>query len=218
MRFHKDAEVLTADGTRVGTVDHLVIDPDQTDVTHIVVREGVFLEEDRLVPVEEVDRTAEDDAVILKSGAAPREFEAFIEDRYRQATVERPMFGPPGLALYPLPDAPGDFVGFSTARSAPITSTGDRPSGAEVIEPGSPVLTSDGRRLGSVQEVVTSDDGTIDGFIAESGVLWWKKHWLIPAAWVRDVSSEAVHLTATDEQVRRNAGKHPSWMGRSPGT
>jgi uncharacterized protein YrrD len=48
--------VYTAEGDRVGTVDHLLMDPTTRRVTHLVIHRGFLLEEDRVVPVELVER------------------------------------------------------------------------------------------------------------------------------------------------------------------
>lgn len=216
MRFHKNAQVLAADGTMIGTVERLIVDPGQTDVTHLVVGQGALLDEDTLVPVDEVDRTTSDDTVVLRSGANPKDFEPFIEDRYRRTTVQRPMFGPPGLSLYPLPNAPRDFVDWSPSRPEPTSSTGDTPGESPAIEPGAPVVTSDDQSLGKVTEVVTSDDGTIDGLVAESGFLWFKKTWIIPVGWIEQMTEDhGVRISATKAEALDRAGETPMWMNRT---
>lgn len=205
MRFHENAQVLTADGTKVGNIDRIIVDPDQTDVTHLVVGQGDLLQEDSLVPASEIDRTTADDEVVLRSGVSVEGFEPFVEDRYAPLRVERPMFGPPGLALYPLPNAAADFVGWSPTRPAPTETTGAMPEGSALIEPGAPVITADDRRLGKVAEVVTSDDGTIDGVVATSGFLWFKRSWLIPSQWIEAMTESGVRLGISRDHARERA-------------
>ena len=51
--FRRGDEVHTSDGTRVGHVDELLVDPTDGHITHVVLREGHLLarDEDVVVPI-----------------------------------------------------------------------------------------------------------------------------------------------------------------------
>ncbi len=54
MQFKHGAEVVTAQGHRVGSVDRVVMDPNTKEVSAIVVRKGVLFVDDKLVPVSRI--------------------------------------------------------------------------------------------------------------------------------------------------------------------
>src|SRR5689334_3481020 len=64
MQYRQGAKVLTADGQDAGKVDRLVIDPGNRQVTHLVVRKGVLLPEDKVIPIHQV-REAKPDEITL---------------------------------------------------------------------------------------------------------------------------------------------------------
>lgn len=47
MQFKDGANVYTADGHTVGSIDRVVIDPRTNEVTHVVVRRRLFFTEDQ---------------------------------------------------------------------------------------------------------------------------------------------------------------------------
>ena len=46
----EDTEVITADSEHVGNVERILTDPQEDRATHIVVSEGIFLKERKIVP------------------------------------------------------------------------------------------------------------------------------------------------------------------------
>ena len=51
MHFRSGAEVLTQEGTKLGTVERLVMDPSQDVVTHLVVSKGFLFPKERVLRV-----------------------------------------------------------------------------------------------------------------------------------------------------------------------
>lgn len=64
MQFKEGTDVFTIDGDKVGSIDRVVIDPRNNEVTHLVVRKGFFFPTDKVVPMDLV-RTAEAWILIL---------------------------------------------------------------------------------------------------------------------------------------------------------
>lgn len=215
MHFQKNASVMTADGTVVGSVEQIVVDPSESDVTHLVVGESTHLSQDSLIPIDDVADTPEPDRIVLEAGVQLDEYDEFVPDHYEVVTTRPPLFGPPGFALYPLPDAPGTFVRWTPGRSAPVRETGGVPAGSGVITTGARVVTADGKSLGRVDEIVTDDEGEIEGMIATSGILWWKREWMVPVDWVEEIAGDGIHVSATKEEALDHAEDTPRWMTRA---
>src|SRR5512147_2755224 len=51
MQFRQGVGVFTLDGKEVGHIDRVVIDPKANEITHLVVRKGTLIKEDKVVPV-----------------------------------------------------------------------------------------------------------------------------------------------------------------------
>ena len=51
MQLKRDTPVQTATGQSVGHIDRVVLDPASKEVTHIVVRKGLFFTQDKVVPI-----------------------------------------------------------------------------------------------------------------------------------------------------------------------
>jgi len=68
IQFQKDASVLTANGQQFGTLERVVLNPENKVVTDIVVRTGtLFNKADKVVPVEYVVETTESQVVLSNS-------------------------------------------------------------------------------------------------------------------------------------------------------
>ena len=60
MRIDQGEKVMTADGEVVGEIYRVVLDPKTKEVTHIVVKEGFLFAEERVVPIDLVEYSGED--------------------------------------------------------------------------------------------------------------------------------------------------------------
>lgn len=67
MQFNRSACVYTFDRHLVGHVTHIVIDPGTKLVTHVVVRQGRFFLEDKVIPIHMFESSCSD-GVILREG------------------------------------------------------------------------------------------------------------------------------------------------------
>ncbi|GIU84538.1 MAG: hypothetical protein KatS3mg008_1313 [Acidimicrobiales bacterium] len=59
--FHRGAEVVSADGERLGLVDEFLVHPSDGSVTHVILRKGhVFRKADVVIPISSVEKFEED--------------------------------------------------------------------------------------------------------------------------------------------------------------
>ena len=64
MHFRSGAEVLTQEGTKLGTVERLVMDPSQDVVTHLVVSKGFLFPKEHVLRVALVTEASHDTVVV----------------------------------------------------------------------------------------------------------------------------------------------------------
>ena len=197
--------VLNRDGTKIGKVKEVIVDPRNRAVTHLVIQEGLLFDNDRLVSaalVLEASPTAvklgataaeldamtagyrEEDFVPASAGA-PATGEGALAGRYWIRPVgASPSLIPPGLGRVELPDdvsIPGDDV---------------------MMVHGCPVHTADDRLVGRVLEVRTGADSHITHLLIKEGVVYPSPK-LIPVDWVAGFEDNRVLLSVEKAVVDR---------------
>ncbi|HEX9616127.1 MAG TPA: PRC-barrel domain-containing protein [Anaerolineales bacterium] len=55
------ADVVSADGEKVGDVSRVIVDPDTDRITHFLISEGLFFKEKKLIPVHWVSEVVENE-------------------------------------------------------------------------------------------------------------------------------------------------------------
>ena len=181
-------DVLAVDGSRLGTVERLVIDEGAHQVTHLIV-------EDRAVPIGEF-RDAGPDGLATKLDQAA--LEAF--PRHDESSLEAPgeHWEPPaGYQLQNFLAVAGALLG-NAPYLPPIHADLTPGESASEITAGSPVWAGD-HQIGHVIEVLTDDKGNVRELVmAREGVLG--AHVVIPLEKVIEVvgSNVQVDLNVTD--------------------
>ena len=181
-------DVLAADGSRLGTVDRLVVDEGAHQVTHLVV-------EDRVLPLAEF-RDAGADGLATKLDRAG--LEAF--PRHDEFALEAPgeHWRPPeGYQLQNFLAVAGALLG-NAPYLPPVHADLTPGESASEITAGSPVWTGE-RQIGHVVEVLTDERGHVRELVmARQGLL--SEHVVIPLEKVIEVvgSNIQVDLNETD--------------------
>lgn len=215
MEFRQETPVVTTDGKAVGKLDRIVVDPLSEEVTHLVVRKGMVFSDDRVVPADRIEEATadrirlKDDAEAAKQHPKLKEscYVALDEDEVERSGFEAGMglSGAPMLYGYnPIDDRPSGELppGVPPPRIVADTCT-NVPKGAVVLSEGTAVLGADGKKLGSVERVVSRGDpsvGRVTHFVISSGLLK-KERRLIPIEWVEAIEDEAVQLAVGSHLV-----------------
>lgn len=202
MHFKKNTKVLTHDQQKVGDIDRVVIDPATDEVSHLVVEKGFLFTEDKVVPVTDIQSTSEKE-VILKKAAAPEDYPQFDETQYipnagvedfnrRQADEARQLLWyhaavkAPYLKSSPYPSQYKPLYYKEKHRNIP--------DDAVALEEGADVTDTDGRHLGTIEDVYTEPETfKVSHLLVSSGMIKKDKK-IIPAAWVKDIVEDAVQL------------------------
>ncbi len=207
--------VMSSNGKHVGDVDSLVVDYNTKDVMSVIVRSGALFGTDRIIPVEAFERIDDDGTVYLNlTDEEAKEHEEFVQQKYTAAN--------PGD--YPYTDEawvsgtgqPSVFWAYGTA---PMGYTSRAPFFAEApinppeteiktnlpersvrIDHGTDVVGSDGKKIGTVEEVDYTQEGEVDGFVVKAGFLFHHDV-RIPGDWINEVNGDLVTLTVTADQA-----------------
>ena len=193
--FQKHANVIAANGEQIGSLERVVLNPETKVVTDIVIRTGsLFNKEVRVVPVEFVAETTEDQVVLSEKAGAPESFPPFEERHLIEASAEldQPVknvapvvYGNPGFGPMVVP-APGEK--FVTQIEQNI------PDGTVALKEGAKVITADGKYVGNVERVLAdSSVDQITDLVISTG-LFNKEMRLIPIKWVMTLGEDTVRL------------------------
>lgn len=199
MDFKRDADVITADGDKLGTVDRVVLDPKSNQVTHLVVRKGFLLITDKVLPVEMIESSSKD-KVVLKDGEEDfEELPQFKESYYVPTdgsgrTESRLETFVPSLYWYP-PMGTRWGLGVRRDHDLPhykVRTDKNIPEGTIALKEGADAMSRDGEKVGDIERVITDNEHATHIVISEGLLLKEKK--LVPVGWISMVFPEQVHL------------------------
>jgi sporulation protein YlmC with PRC-barrel domain len=206
LQLQKNAQVSLADGTVVGRVDRVVLDPRTREVSHIVVRKGWLFASDRVVPVDWIGSASEAGVTLHAQpddvDALP-EFEA--EEYVRVSDDEQPRAGAAAdvatpLFWYPLGSGALPY-GSPPAATYTTRTTQNIPEGNVALKPGAKVMTRDDQHVGNVDEVLT--DARTEralGLVISQG-LFLKEKRRVPITWVDHIEEDTVRLLVGARQL-----------------
>lgn len=210
MKFNFGATINDHDGKQVGILKEIVVHPAAKKVTHLVVQKGLLFPCDTLIPVEAV-HVASETVIALKIrtadldrvGAAydPQQFveippEVWAESATVSVDPELPSRAwTRPVDAEPLPAVPPSLIPPGIGRmeiSEPVTIDLDEAT----LDPGTPVLGADGKKLGELLEVVMDDQkAQITHLLIELSQAG-KEAKLVPVDWVAALDDNQVQLAA----------------------
>ena len=204
MQFKDGASVYTAGGDQVGDINRVVLDPKTKVVTHIVVRKGFLFKQDKVVPIDLIAFTAEDQVVLREDARDLEILPDFEEDHYivldeaeLARTEARSDFPTPLYSYLPFYNAAqGAPRAHPTPHPEPYIIHPERniPEGTVALEEGARVISADGEQVGDVEDVLTDPQADrATHFVVSEGLLL-KERKLVPAVWVDRVYEDEVHL------------------------
>lgn len=203
MQFKQGTKVHTYDGKDVGSVDRVVLNPNTKEVTHIVIRKGFLLTEDKLVPLD-IIASATDEEVKLRQDAVDLDKLPPFEETYYIGLDEEEAAEaayPAGLASPFYWYAPtGGWMGYPdygdryAFPAYPSETKQNIPDDTVALREGARVISADGQDVGSIKRVITKVEGDHATHFLISDGLFIKEHKLVPMGWVRKIEENEVHL------------------------
>jgi uncharacterized protein YrrD len=204
MQFKEKADVLTSDGRKLGRIDRVVINPGTEEITHLVVKKGLLLTRDKVVPIDQISTTTEHQVVLKKRTTVPDEFPDFEETQYipvggveefRQRESEQAQrviwyhtrinipWWREAPSLRPLKPL---FIK-KTQRNIPEDTI--------PLEEGAKVIDTGGEPVGEIEEVYAeTEEHRVTHLLISRGAFTKEKK-LIPSAWVKDIFEGSVRLS-----------------------
>lgn len=204
MLFRKDVDVYGVDNKSVGHVDRVVLDPKSKQVSHLIVRKGMLLTKDRVIPINLVSTSTEDRVNLTVRSKEVNDLPEYEEKSYvpledgelpEGATIYPSFYWAPTMpTLYAAPvvdPVPGYKV--QTERNIPEHNV--------ALKEGARVVGNDGEEVGHVEEVFTqSSSDQVTSFVVSRGLLV-KEHRLVPINWVKFITDEEVQLNVPAAKV-----------------
>jgi len=212
MQFNENADVISANGEKIGRIDRVVIDPKSDELTHLVVKKGFLFTKDKVVPIDLVESTSGDQVVLKVGPQAPDDFPDFEETHYVQAPesgpyAKRNLGGVRPLAwYYPLPGGPwwragmGGYPGYPQPPYLRKTEQ-NIPDDTVPLEEGAKVVSRDGEHVGDVERIYADEEEQRATHIMISQGMISKTRRLIPTMWVKRVFEDEVRLTISKNFV-----------------
>jgi uncharacterized protein YrrD len=214
MRFEQGEDVYTAQGEKVGEIDRVVIDPKTDEVTHVVVKKGFLLPEDKVVPLSLIGPTIEDHITLRETAGDLKTLPIFEEMHYiplgeeeeKKATAEglaRPIYWyPPTGSMW---WRAGGYLGYpGFFHSIPPYSVEVKyniPAGTVALKEGAKVISTDDKHVGNVETVLTDPEEDRATHLVISKGFLLKERKLIPTSWISIVMSDEIHLAVSSDII-----------------
>jgi sporulation protein YlmC with PRC-barrel domain len=202
MKFQQGEEVFSADNHSIGRIERVVLDPDTKEVTHLIIRKGIVLTKDRVVPLYLVAEDTENSVKLMVNATEANRLPEFEEQAYVPIPDGDTSIPPSGnfhwspLSAYPVPppagSSPPGYI-METHRNVPEEMV--------ALKTGAQVLSSDGEHVGTVEQVFTDARSDQVIYFVVSRGLFLKERKLVPITWVQIVADEEIHLNAPAERV-----------------
>src|SRR5512138_481114 len=207
VEIKEGAEVVTADGKKVGKINRFVLNPATNEVTHFVVQKGWLLPEDKVVPFDMVGSTDEDKVVLNEGIDDFNELPPFEERQYvrmndgtgDRATGNYPNYAP---AYYWYP--PRDTIGYPAYGLfypywPPTETQQNIPANTVPLKEGSNVMSLDDEHVGDVERLLVEPEANRVTHLVISQGLVFKDRKMVPAGWIRSVEENKVHLSVSSK-------------------
>jgi uncharacterized protein YrrD len=204
LQIKRGASVFTEDNKHVGHVERVVIDPESQEISALVVQEGDFFTEDRILPFNFI-ASANENKIVIKAGLDLDRLPEFEETHFillRPEDVTASHAAGDVIPLYWYP--PYGFAPIGEAAFGPqiIDTEENIPEGTVPLEEGAEVISADDKQVGKVEEVLTfQDDDRISHFVIGGGVLSGER--LIPVSWVKEIDEDEIHLIVKTSLLKK---------------
>jgi uncharacterized protein YrrD len=203
MQIALGQSVHSSDNQKIGTIDCVLVNPVGNHVAHIVVHRGIFLDDDKVVARDAIDRVDSAGVHLSLDTDAVNQLPRF-DHSYASSEMEsgypEVIPGPmQGLILFAVPSTGKTYLDpghlFQLEPLEGTEEPPDRSSAANdvVIGKGADVIGSDGQRIGHVHEVAYGADGALESVVVQTGLV--RHHqFMIRAGQIAEIGDEEIVL------------------------
>lgn len=205
MRLIKGADVYSSEGTKLGNLDRVIVDPNTKEVSHLVLERGVLFPTKKVVAMDMVNHDIEDNITLTSPKQDLEEFQDFEETHYvnldetdyPDAGVQASYWYPPLNLAWWRAGGTDVHVAYPDMPAFIAKTTQNIPEGTIALEEGAKVLSRDEKHVGNIDQVIVdSEDNRVTHFVVNEGVLFTERK-LIPVTWISDIKEHEIHLSVT---------------------
>jgi uncharacterized protein YrrD len=204
MQFQKGAEVKSADDKSVGHVDRVVMDPKSKEVTHLILRKGVLLTKDSVLPINLVSTSTEKQINLTVSSKEVKDLPEYQEKSYvptEEGDLPKGAAYTPSFYWYPMSPSMYPSALVEPVPEFEVRVERNIPDENVALKAGARVVGSDGEEAGHIDQVFTqSSSDQVTSFVVSRGLLV-KEHRLVPINWVKFITDEEVQLNVPAAKV-----------------
>lgn len=218
MELQFGSKVLTSDGESIGKIEEMVFNVSDHVLQHIVVDEGMFQGNDRVVPFAEFVSVDDEGQIVIARGSGTVDHlqEVVEHGDLRQIDAERQgvLVDDPIVAAAPMQTnvvATPTMAADAGARTHALTE--DALDASRALLPDGVIITkstevhgADDKKVGNVDEAVIDDKGGLQGLVVRAGFIF-KHDIYVPAESFRMFSGDRIELTLSSDEAsewRRN--------------
>lgn len=212
------APVVLLDGTEVGRIDRIVVEPESDSLLELVVHKGFLLREDRIVDEGLIERVDEDGRIVLRLDPDEvHDLPPYIAQAYVVAPTYAVARDPYGSAIRPTgedgvlhrthaPMHEGRHVSSAAyvdwvMSAAAVEVRSDLPETGAAVDVGTDVVTRDGRKIGTIEAIDVDEVRQVRGYVVRSG-MFHRLDLVIPEDLIDAVTEDHVRLTADADDLR----------------
>jgi uncharacterized protein YrrD len=178
------ADIVSADGEKVGVVDSLVIDPQNGTIQSVVVRKGFFFPTDKILPIAMIADVTEERVALNASAADIEGLTEYMDSEYVMPPAG--YYGAPGYMWPSTQIYNSDLLVDEQIH--------ERMPNAVILSEGTLVVDVDGDDVGRVTELYSDDQGRVIGVKVEEGFFRHHDHY-IPAHVITSADDNLVRLS-----------------------
>lgn len=195
MEFKFGTSVYTSERDVAGILASLAISPETKAVTHIVIQEWLFANENKVIPIEMIASGA---AAYITMGCTADELREMPPLEIEQ---EMPMDNPSSSGEKYDPLSGGVYWNPTLERSIITEVKRTIPDEFVVFEEGAQVFDNRDEQMGSVESVLTEPEtGKITSFFISRGLLF-KTRKSIPLHWINAITASKLTLNVSKVQI-----------------
>lgn len=191
------ADVIGANGEKVGTLSFVVVHPQEMHITNVVVDTGAFLGRDILVGADKIERVEDGKVYLSLDRQGLEACKDYIDVDFAPppaswAPASTFSAYPTGMMLWP--------TGMAYPEATDVTV--NAPAGTVGLNEGMRVESSDGEQVGAIERLEADPaSGDVTALVIKQGHIFTHDA-EIPAAHVRSIESDRVRLDLSADEVK----------------
>jgi uncharacterized protein YrrD len=215
------ARILSSDDRHLGYVDRIILEPDTRELFGIIAHKGHVLTRDRVIETVFIDSVAGDIVRLRLSADNADRLPRFVEHEFIAPTPEelRTMPYPMDVGLsgagatvlplmwrstysgYQFHPASRSLLESSPVDAPPLEVLSNLPDAAVLVGASTDVISSDGKKLGKVADVIYTD-GILTRLVIQTGI--FRHHEIsVPIEDIAAVTPDHIRLRITADDVPR---------------